>query len=189
MKVGVVGCGGIGSYFAQHIDRLVELEQITDMSFTFFDDDIVEMKNILYQNFDPGDVDSTKVGALEMRFFNIQFEQKRVALDDLKEFDMVILCADNNVIRKHAWDAKENWGVPFIDSRANGKTVGIFSSNTPNYPSTLSETTESQSCQNPFQIAKNEIEYGNVVIAAVLAQCVLSYSRTTRLPNDFIFNF
>lgn len=189
MKVCVVGGGGIGSYFAQHIDRLIELKQIKDMEFTFFDDDIVEMKNMLYQNFDTCDIDSSKAEALEMRYFNVGFKNKRVKREDLKEFDLIILCADNNIIRH---DAHSNWlnhGIPFIDSRANGKTIGIFTNETNEYQSTLSDSTESTSCQNPFQIERKEIEYGNVVIASVLAQGVLTYSRTKRLPNDFMINF
>lgn len=189
MNVCVVGCGGIGSYFAQHIDRLIKLKQIKDMNFTFFDDDIVEFKNMLYQNFETCDIDSNKTEALEMKYFNISFKNKRVNREDLSKYDLVILCADNNIIRHDAWNNWTNNNIPFIDSRANGKTVGIFSSNTSNYTDTLSNSNESTSCQNPFQIEKKEIEYGNVVIASVLAQGVLTYGRTNRLPNDFMVNF
>lgn len=188
MKVGVIGCGGIGSYFAQHIDNLIELKQLND-SFTFFDDDTVEKKNILYQNFEPGDVDSTKVDALELRYFNLQYRNKRCELNDLKEFDLVILCADNNKIRRHAWNAWTGWKIPFIDSRANGKVIGIFSSDTKDYLNTIDDSDESQSCQNPFQIEKQEIEYGNVVVAAALAQTVLGYVRKNKLPNDLMISF
>jgi len=189
MNVCVVGCGGIGSYFAQHIDKLIELKQIKDINFTFFDDDIVEVKNMLYQNFDTCDIDSGKAEALEMKYFNISFKNKRVKREDLSKYNLVILCTDNNIIRHDAFSNWINYGIPFIDSRANGKTVGIFSSNTDNYETTLSDSKESTSCQNPFQIERKEIEYGNVVIASVLAQSVLTYSRTKKLPNDFMVNF
>jgi molybdopterin/thiamine biosynthesis adenylyltransferase len=188
MNIGVIGCGGIGSYFAQHIDRLIELQQIDD-NFVFFDDDIVEMKNMLYQNFETGDIDSLKTQALSFRYLNLNFIEKRIELNDLKKFNLVILCADNNKIRKEAY---ENWivnGIPFIDARANGKAVGIFSSSTPDYLKTIGLSDAPSSCQNPFQIAKKEIEYGNVVIASILAQVVLSYKRSKKLPADFMISF
>ena len=141
-EVCVVGCGGIGSYFAQHIDRLIELKQIKEFDFTFFDDDTVELKNMLYQNFDTCDIDSSKADALEMRCFNVSFKNKRVAYKDLANYNLIILCADNNLIRIDTWKNWENNNIPFIDARANGKTVGIFSSDTQNYLNTLSDSTE-----------------------------------------------
>lgn len=181
----MIGCGGIGSYLAHHLDRLIELNQIKGAKFTFFDDDNVELKNILYQNFETSDIDSLKTTALSFKYFNLNFKCKRLSLEDLSNYSLIVLCADNNVIRA---DAYENWvirKIPFIDARANGKAIGIFSSNTEKYKDTLSSDTKSSSCQNPFQIAKKEIEYGNVVIASVLAQTILTYSRHGRLPIDF----
>lgn len=189
MKIACIGCGGIGSYFAEHVDRLIDLKQITNTDFIFFDDDTVEKKNILYQNFEPGDIGSKKTGALEFRYLNLGFKDQRVSLKDLLVFDLVILCADNNIIRRDAYQAFVNWHIPFIDARANGKTIGIFSNDTPDYLKTIDDSTESQSCQNPFQIEREEIEFGNVVIAAVLAQNLLTYTRTKQLPNDFMVHF
>jgi len=127
-KVSVIGCGGIGSYFAQHIDRLIELNQIKDCKFKFYDDDKVELKNILYQNFEASDIDSPKTSALSFKFFNISFENKRVKLEDLTSAQLIILCADNNIIRREAYENYTKYKIPFIDSRANGKTIGIYSS-------------------------------------------------------------
>lgn len=185
----VCGCGGIGSYFAAHVDNLIELKQLPDKwKFTFYDDDIVEIKNILYQNFETADIDSLKTKALSYRHFNVGFENKRLSKEDLKSTHLVILCADNNKIRNEAW---ENWlenKIPFIDSRANGKAIGIFSNETKNYEKTIDKSEKSSSCQNPFQLAKKEIEYGNVVVAAMLAQVLINYGRTNRLPADIMLN-
>lgn len=185
MKVIVVGCGGIGSYLAHHIDHLIELDQINDLRFTFYDNDIVELKNILYQNFDSSDIDSLKTKALSLKYFNVDFEDKRLSKDDLKDAGLVVLCADNNVIRRQAWENYKENGIRFIDSRANGRAIGIFSSDTENYEKTLSSDDKPSSCQNPFQLAKKEVEYGNVVIASMLAQTILNFSRNHKLPIDF----
>jgi len=189
MRTICVGGGGIGSYVAQHLDRLIELKQLKNMTFTFFDDDKVELKNILYQNFETIDIDSFKTDALSMRYFNHTYKTKRIGLDDLKNYNLVILCADNNIIRREAYENYIKNNIPFIDARANGKTIGIFSSDTENYLNTIDLSSESSSCQNPFQLAKKEIEYGNVIIAATLAQCILNYARKSKLPNDFMVTF
>lgn len=189
MRVLVCGCGGIGSYFAQHVDRLIDTHQIKDVTFTFFDDDKVEKKNILYQNFLPKHIGCLKTKALEFEYLNIAFEAKRIGIAQLINHDLIVLCADNNLIRRDAYSAFKKQNIPFIDARANGKMVGIFSSDTPDYLDTIDSSSEGQSCQNPFQIAKEEIEYGNVIIAAILAQCILTYVRTKKLPNTFIQHF
>lgn len=185
----VCGCGGIGSFLAQHLDKLMDLKQITKKKFHFFDDDTVELKNILYQNFDPSDVDSPKTEALSFKFPNLQFSTKRLGLKDLSKYNLIVLCADNNVIRHAAYENFTSHNIPFIDSRANGKAVGIFSSDTENYLDTIDDSTESTSCQNPFQIQRKEIEYGNVIVAAMLAQCILNYERTQKLPIDMMITF
>lgn len=185
MKIKTIGCGGIGSYFAHHIDHLIELEQIpSDWEFTFYDDDVVEMKNMLYQNFETSDIDSEKTIALSTKYFNISFETRRLDSKDLAGADLIILCADNNKIRREVF----NSGIPFIDSRANGRAVGIFSSETENYLDTIGKDNKPSSCQNPFQIAKKEIEYGNVVVAAILAQCILTYVRKNTLPSNLMLS-
>lgn len=188
MNVCVIGCGGIGSYLAQHLDKLVELGQIDNSTYNFFDDDVVEMKNMLYQNFTEDNIDDLKSDALSMKYFNLNFRNKRLTSDDIKKYDLIVLCADNNIIRREAWSNWNDRNIPFIDSRANGRAIGIFSSETENYLKTIDKSSDSTSCQNPFQIAKNEIEYGNVVIAGYLAQCLLNYSRKQTLPVDFMIN-
>ena len=188
MKVLVVGCGGIGSYFAHHIDKLISLKQIKDCRFTFFDDDIIEKKNMLYQNFETSDIDSFKTIALEEKYYNINFENKRVDLADVCTTDLLILCADNNMIRRIAWTNWETNKIPFLDARANGKCFGIYSNITDNYMGTISSDNGSSSCQNPFQIAKLEIEYGNVIVAAMLAQAFLNYHRKKELISNLLIN-
>lgn len=189
MNIISIGCGGIGSYFAAHIDKLIELKQLPpSWKFTFYDDDIVEIKNMLYQNFETSDIDSFKTKALSCKYFNIIFENKRLSYNDLTKCDLVILCADNNKIRNEAWD---NWNqnkIPFLDARANGKAIGIFSSDTKDYNKTIDKSEKSSSCQNPFQLAKKEIEYGNVIVASMLAQVLINYGRTCRLPADIMLN-
>ena len=190
MKTLIIGAGGIGSYFIETMDALIDNNQFNDdWDFTVVDDDKVELKNIRYQNFISSDIDSYKVEALEERFFNFEYEVSRVTLEDIKNYDLIIICADNNIIRKEAW---KNWNtnkIPFIDSRSNGRAVGLYSSDTTDYLDTIDDSTESFSCQFPYQLEKNEIELGNRIIAQMLAQAVLNYSRRSLLPTNFTHIF
>jgi hypothetical protein len=191
MHIAVIGCGGIGSFFIATLDKLIQTDQVKGCHFECFDDDVVETKNILYQNFEPGDVDDFKTEAMCYRYVNVQkYTNKRVTYDDMRGmFDLVLLCADNNIIRRDAYRLWNATRVPFIDARSNGRTVGIFSSNTEVYLDTITDSDESFSCQYPYQLEKKEIELGNVVVASMLAQALLNYTRKKKLPSDFMYNF
>lgn len=186
MKCAIIGAGGIGSFFIQLLDKLIASDQLPDLEFTCFDDDIVETKNIIYQNFDADDVDDHKAEALSFRYVNVhKYENKRVTSKDLKNFDLILICADNNKIRRDVF----NSGKTFIDARCNGRTIGIYSRDTDDYLSTMTDSDDSSSCQYPYAIARKEIEVGNVIISTILAQGLLNYVRTDRLPPDFVHNF
>jgi len=190
MKIALIGAGGIGSYTIAHLDKLIQHEQIKDVYIECFDDDTVELKNILYQKFEADDIQDHKIDALAFRYVNVsQYTNKRASINDLYGYDLIVLCVDNNIIRRHAHENFVKNRIPFIDARSNGKTVGIYSSNTQDYLNTIDDTDKSTSCQHPYQIEKNEIELGNVIIAAIVTQSILSYCRTKKLPIDYMHNF
>jgi len=190
MNTLIIGMGGIGSYFVATLDNLIDNNQFNnDWKFTCVDDDDVELKNIRYQNFKAKQIGDKKVLALEDRYINLEYEVKRVTISDLKQYDLIIICADNNIIRKDAWINWEKNKIPFIDTRSNGRAIGLYSSDTENYLSTISDSDESFSCQFPYQLAKNEIELGNRIIAQILAQTLLNYSRRQTLPTNFTHIF
>lgn len=189
MRVYVIGAGGIGSYFAAHIDKLLETNQLNSFEFTFYDDDVVEQKNILYQNFEMIDVNQYKTEALSLRFMNLNYKKKRVDHTELAKANLVILCADNNKIRRDAYKVWSENKIPFIDARSNGSACGIYSSETENYLSTIDSSDDSYSCQYKYQLDKKEVELGNVIISSILAQCVLNYARKNELPSDFMYRF
>lgn len=189
MKIAVIGGGGIGSYFAMYINKLVETDQLLRHDFTFFDDDVVEQKNVLYQNFDMVDVNQYKTEALAIRYLALNYKRKRITDADLHGFNLVILCADNNKIRREAFKVWTENKIPFIDARSNGSACGIYSSDTENYLDTIDNSDDSYSCQYKYQLDKKEVELGNVIISGILAQCVLNYARKNELPSDFMYRF
>jgi molybdopterin/thiamine biosynthesis adenylyltransferase len=184
-EIHVIGCGGIGSYLAEHLDKMKKLKQIHN-AITFYDDDTVSMKNLKYQNFRVKDVDVPKTEALKTRLLNIDFINKRISKPlNISTKALIVICADNNEIRRTVFES----GINFIDARANGRSVGLFSIKTHGYLSTVSEDNSPKSCQHDFQINKGEIEYGNIIVAAMLTQAVLSYCRNEKFPFDSIITF
>ena len=61
-EVLIIGCGGIGSYLIPLLDKtgLYKL--------TVFDPDIVELKNITYQNFEENEIGENKAKTLRDRY-------------------------------------------------------------------------------------------------------------------------
>lgn len=190
MKCIIVGAGGIGSYFIMHLDKLIKNNQLNNWEFYVYDDDKIEYKNLLYQNFTDVDVGEYKVQAMEEEYTNIDnYIPKRVNLNELSQYDLIILCADNNKIRKETYQNYINNNIPFIDTRSNGSALGIYSSDTENYMDTIDDSEESYSCQYPFQLENNEVEQGNVIIASILSQALLNYVRKNELPYDKLLKF
>ena len=186
MNTAVIGTGGIGSYLIGFLDKLISCDQLKGWKFTCYDDDKVETKNIIYQNFQSSDIDEYKTEALSTKYVYIdKYVHKRVGAEDLKKHDFVIICADNHVIRKEVYKST----LPFLDARCNGKTIGVFSRDTENYEKTLSDSVESASCQYPYAVKNKEIDNGNIIVASILSQCVLNFHRNKELPTDFIYSF
>ena len=94
-KVMIIGAGGIGSF-------LIPLLNKTDLyNITVYDPDVVETKNITYQNFDEEDVEKHKVKVMQERYPSIKAEPYKVlTAKQVKGYDLVICCADNLAVRR-----------------------------------------------------------------------------------------
>lgn len=73
----IIGCGGVGSWVCEYLTRNAEKNGITHM--TLIDDDVVEHKNLLRQNFYPNSVGYPKSDTLAYRM-NTLAERKLKAI-------------------------------------------------------------------------------------------------------------
>jgi len=191
MDIVVIGAGGIGSFYAQFISRLVQYKQISsNHKFTFYDFDTIETKNLPYQDFKAKEVNEPKIEALSNKYPLLTFKNQKVTYDLLKELmpRLCVVCVDNNEIRRDVYKLYQDYNIQFIDARSNGASVGIFNC-TDSYEKTLGTNEGSQSCQYPFALDNNTIDVGNIIIAGILTQATLDYIRHNRLPETFIHNF
>jgi hypothetical protein len=126
MKILQIGCGGIGSWLIDHVNRAYEEGQIEDdVEYDIADPDTVETKNIkLGQNFGPKDIGKNKATALKKRYpcVNNAIARKAESLD-VTGYDLFILAVDNTQTRRYFFVGCDATGKPFIDLRAEGRSA------------------------------------------------------------------
>ena len=177
----VIGCGGIGSYFAEILREMIDKSQLPFIdSYTLVDFDIVEPKNMLYQNFMDEDLAKNKAEALGKRhgfkFLNLKIESE----DQLAKFDKLIICADNTTIRKLCYAHCSKTGKFFLDLRSQGRVNTYLvhkKQKLKEMLKTLPEGTESRSCQIEQKLEKGQIDISNRIIALKGIQLLLNLHR------------
>lgn len=94
-QVHIIGIGGVGSWLAASMCKLIKPEQIT-----LHDGDTVELKNLDRQFFTPQDIGKNKAEVLAKRlgcqFAPVYFAPGNM---DFLDADWLICCADNNAAR------------------------------------------------------------------------------------------
>jgi hypothetical protein len=116
-NVMIIGAGGIGSFLIPLLDKV----GIYDI--TVYDPDIVEEKNLTYQNFTQADLEKKKVHAMAERY-NIDAQPYMVlTAGQLKGFDLVVCCADNLDIRRTMYNSDVKW----LDLRAQARNAAMIS--------------------------------------------------------------
>ena len=186
----VIGCGGIGSYLIKEIENLTKQEQINS-EVTISDFDIVELKNIKYQNFKTSDIGKDKAEVLSDRYLlnNIGKIEKDI---DLEKYELFIICVDNSEARKLITDYCYKVGKYFIDLRSEGRAIAVFTSekSKEEYNKTFDiKDKESKSCQLAFELEDNIIQEGNKIVAMIGSQLLLNYLREEKNKSDYRFYF
>ena len=123
-KIMIIGAGGIGSFLVSFLDR-IGLYDIT-----IYDDDLVENKNLTYQNYGLIDVGDKKVDAIVRKSSNVTGEPYFVLVkEQLANYDLVVCCADNLAVRRllykegHGEDIENKW----LDLRSQGRNAALIS--------------------------------------------------------------
>jgi molybdopterin/thiamine biosynthesis adenylyltransferase len=130
MKIGVIGAGGLG---LPALKGLLELGVNLNNEIVVFDFDKVEESNIHRQIFyTVDDVGESKVEILKRKFAsmkNLGFSDLKLGdenLDNLKGFDLILLCVDNVETRFAVNDFCVENGIPFIEAGVEGFVGTVF---------------------------------------------------------------
>lgn len=177
----IVGAGGIGSYAVEYIYKLIMNGQMANLSFTIVDDDIVEEKNVKYQNYRKEDILKSKVKVLDKRY-KMFGENKRIETEkDLERYDAFIIAVDNSKTRRLIYEYCYNKKKFFLDLRAEGRQIAIITSDLPKaeaLDSLPKQEIQNGSCQLKYEFEEKKwIQQGNIVVAAFGSQVLLNKLR------------
>ena len=192
----VAGAGGINSWFLHHINRLIRKDQIPSFaSFTIFDGDDVEQKNLLYQDFELVNVLENKAKTLGDRYDMIAKGKYIKNPKDFDPYDIVVCGVDNKKFREMlfrymATQPDKYW----IDMRSEGRAVTIYTKNKKNtleyMLSTLPKNDVADaSCQLEYELSSGIIQLGNQISSIIGAQYLLNFIRGEESPDHFIYLF
>ena len=180
LKIGIIGCGGIGSYFIRGLSELIKkdisgLDRINIMGVDLIDDDMVEEKNLSYQNFDIEHLGRSKAEVLsELTGYKARAEKIEKA-EQLVGYDLIILAVDNNEVRNIVYQS----GKQFLDLRAKGKSIMAYLTQKDDleYLEVTKDTGLKGGCQYGRDIEEKTIEFGNRIVAEIGLQYLVDYCR------------
>lgn len=184
MKLLVMGCGGIGSYFVDEAVRQIEIGQLY-AEIIIADDDIVEPKQLDYQSFTTQDVGLNKAECKRKHHakqgIEIKALRKRISnLTQIKGYDFIVMCVDNEQTRTAIIKACHEIDTPFLDLRSSGRKVMATPKLQPlssNLKFIDQDDTKEYSCQEKSDIAEGRINIGNKIVALIGVQMLLNHVR------------
>ena len=191
-KLAVVGCGGIGSYLAEHLFILYSNNQLNSIeSITLFDDDVVDTKNLKYQNFEDLDITDYKSDSLATRYSFLNRVERVTNPETLNDYDIIIAAVDNSQFRKLLYDwAATKKDKYWIDLRSEGRSIAYYTKNKINtldkmYNTLVETSEEGTSCQLNFELEAGIIQQGNKIIATIGSQLLLNKLRGEYSSAEF----
>lgn len=191
-KILIIGVGGIGSYLARELNRLILNDQIEleDTEICVADNDIVELKNIRYQNFSKADIFKNKADVIGERYCFVDKQDRINNASELEPYDLIIIAVDNSQTRKMVFDYCYSNDTDFIDLRAEGRACAFFTKAKGHEAliKTLGNTIsdEGSSCQLAYELENGIIQNGNMIIATIGSQLVLNWLRGEFNPTEQI---
>ena len=191
-KILVIGAGGIGSWLVSILHKYDEHGQMHNAKITIADPDIVEDKNLSYQNFEEDEILDYKSLCLESRYNVNGINHKINTHDQLATYDLIVCCVDNGKTRKMLFEYCTNNDTYFIDLRCEGHGVYALTSDADKNLDQLLDTvddSEEGSCQLAHELNDNIIQLGNRIIASIGAQMTLNWIRGELNVGTFTHRF
>lgn len=192
-KIAIAGAGGLGSHLTAFLyDYGVNRNQFpfAEMEIDVYDDDTVDTKNLLHQNFSTSDLNKPKVKSLEDRYF-ITGHERMMTVEDFKKYDLIFSCVDSMVFRTelYKWSWENPKGAFWIDGRCESKTGCLFTKDVAKeeLEKMLSESKERTGCLRAAEKAANISHLTPVIVAARMGQVFLNYTRGENVKVNSIF--
>tara|TARA_R100001369_G_C3291435_1_gene163970 strand:+ start:345 stop:902 length:558 start_codon:yes stop_codon:yes gene_type:complete len=182
-KILIIGVGGIGSFLVSTLDK-VGLYNIT-----VADPDIVEAKNLTYQNFSKGHVGQNKASVMMDSYSSVSSFSKYPILTEkqMQGYELVICCVDNLSVRRTLYNTSIKW----LDLRAQGRNAALVShkADPKMYDMLLAGKDGSFSCQGDSWDGSNKaVHFMQVAIAGLGAQWIQRYMNEEEVREYMVVN-
>ena len=182
-KILIIGAGGIGSFLIQFLNK-VDLYDIT-----VADPDVVEQKNIPYQNFSKGHVGQNKASVMMDSYSSVNSFSKYPILTEkqMTGYDLVICCVDNLGVRRTLYNTSLKW----LDLRAQGRNAALVShkADPKMYDMLLAGPEGSFSCQgDSWDGTNNNVHFMQIAIAGFGAQWIQRWFNNEEVNDYMVVN-
>lgn len=183
-KIGIAGAGGIGSnLLAIFFDYGFNRKQFdyAALQVDIFDDDTVDLKNLLHQNFKFDDIGKYKVSVLEEKYV-VNGIKKRMTEKDFKNYDMIFSCVDSMPFRKslyeYGWTAGKN-KLFWVDGRCTSRQGALFNSDLPKdqLQPYVDSSQEEGGCLLAYEKEENISHTLPTIVAGMMVQSFLNKIR------------
>lgn len=191
-NIAIAGAGGIGSnLLAILFDYGYNRKQFDyiDLNIDLYDDDTVDLKNLLHQNFKSGDIGSYKVDVLADKYI-VNAKKARMTREDFDKYDLVFSCVDNMPFRKSLYEYSwENPGKIFwIDGRCSSRQAAVFNADISkeSLVQWISDSKEEAGCLLAYEKEADISHVTPTIVAGLMAQTFLNKIRGFK-TNKHVF--
>ena len=192
-KVAVAGAGGVGSHLTGMLfDFGVNRNQFpfTDYTIDVYDDDVVDFKNLLHQNFRDEDLHTHKVESLANRYA-ITPMKRLMYENDFGNYDVIFSGVDSMTFRKSLYEW--SWANPtkafWIDGRCTSRQGAVFnkSLNKEHLEKMLNDSQERTGCLLKYEKENNVAHALPIIVAGMMLQTFLNFLRDDKPLAEKIF--
>lgn len=186
-KIAIAGAGGIGSNLIGILfDYGYHRKQFpySQIDVDIYDDDTIDIKNLLHQNFKIDDIGKHKVEVLENRYV-VNGIKRRMTQEDFKDYDVIFSCVDSMTFRKSLYEygwKEENKKLFWIDGRCTSRQGALFNSELPKdvLLQYINDSTEEGGCLHAYEKEENISHTLPTTIASMMVQCFLNKTRNQK---------
>jgi molybdopterin/thiamine biosynthesis adenylyltransferase len=183
-KIAIAGAGGIGSNLLGILfDYGYNRKQFSymDTEVDIYDDDTVDIKNLLHQNFKIDDVGKHKVKVLEDKYI-VHGITRRMTVDDFSKYNVIFSCVDSMAFRKslyeYGWSTSKD-ALFWVDGRCTSRQGALLTSDAlkPALEPFINDSQEEGGCLLAYEKEQNISHTLPTVVAAMMVQAYLNKLR------------
>jgi molybdopterin/thiamine biosynthesis adenylyltransferase len=186
-RIAIAGAGGIGSnLLAILFDYGFNRKQFNygELDVDMFDDDTVDVKNLLHQNFKLDDIGKHKVSVMEDKYV-VNGIKRRMTSEDFKDYDLVFSCVDSMPFRKSLYEygwTKDGENLFWIDGRCTSRQGAVFNSEMlkPSLEPYIDSSEEEGGCLLAYEKDQNVSHTLPTIVAGIMVQTFLNKLRGER---------